>query len=211
MLWSTSLLSPIRSPLYRPLPISSRDSSGRNDHKNCPPCHVCDVSIPSRARSHSSIKGTAKNCSQFPSKLQCMEHSHCWQLWGGGKMCCLYPFLIAGDCKVVLQEINTLLLSSPTCSMPAHLVYRWPFNNNFQYRNFFNCLFRFLLQTTVVGLLMGKAEQMDFVWCVSAERKNERAQNHLNDKSNLKKKKKKSISLCAITFYLQPGCHKYTV
>lgn len=111
-------------------------------------------------------------------------------------MCCLYPFLIAGDCKVVLREINTLLLSSPTCSMPAHLVYRWPFNNNFQYRNFFNCLFRFLLQTTVVGLLMGKAEQMDFVWCVSAERKNERAQNHLNDKSNLKRKKKKYFSLC---------------
>lgn len=26
-------------------------------------------------------------------------------------MGCLYSFLIAGDCKVVLQEINTLLLS----------------------------------------------------------------------------------------------------
>lgn len=94
--------------------------------------------------------------------------SMCWApapltVGGRGRMHCLYPFLIAGDCKVGLREINTLLLSSPPLSTPAHLVYRWAFNNNFQYRNFLNCFFRFLLQTTVVGLLMGKAEQMDFM------------------------------------------------
>lgn len=117
-------------------------------------------------------------------------------------MHCLYPFLIAGDCEVDLREINTLLLSSPPLSTPAHLVYRWAFNNNFQYRNFLNCFFRFLLQTTVVGLLMGKAEQMDFMQCAFARRESERAQNHLNDKSNLFFL---SIFLCAITFYYNPA------
>lgn len=58
-------------------------------------------------------KGSSKNCSKFPSTLQCTEHQHHWQLGEGGRMHCLYPFLIAGDCEVDLREINTLLLSSP--------------------------------------------------------------------------------------------------
>lgn len=149
-------------------------------------------------------KGSSKNCSQFPSVFQCSEHWLHWQLGEGGRMYCLYPFLIAGDCKVDLREINTLLLSSPPLSTPAHLVYRWAFNNNFQYRNFLNCFFRFLLQTTVVGLLMGKAEQMDFMYCASARRGSERAQNHLNDKSNIFFK---YFPLCN-NLLLQPCCHK---
>lgn len=154
----------MHSSFHRPLPvcIPARMLVGEWSQKVHPMPLLWSVD------SHQSTvpllhKGRSKNCSQFPSMLQRAEYQHHWQLGEGGGIHCLYPFLIAGGCKVDLREINTLLLSSPPLSTPAHLVYRWAFNNNFQYRNFLNCFFRFLHQTTVVGLLMGKAEQMDFM------------------------------------------------
>lgn len=102
--------SPPHSSLRRryrhllPSLYSSRDTGGGNGHKTYDPCHCSEVFILSKSSSRSSIKGEAKIAPNFLPRFSALSAgTGTIDNYGGVKgMCCLYPFLIAGDCKVVL-------------------------------------------------------------------------------------------------------------